>query len=179
MEIKAEPRSDQVNADDLIGGPVTVTVKAVNEGKAEQPYDFELVEYPGRCYRPNKSMLRVLIDAWGDDGQQYAGRRMTLYRDPSVRFGPDAVGGIRISHLSDIDKSHTSLITVTRGKRKPYTVQPLIETDNPWPARLTKARDLAELKAIWDEAVACGATRNTAVTAAKDARKKELDNGLS
>jgi hypothetical protein len=91
-------------------------------------------------------MLRVLIDAWGNDGQQYAGRRMTLYRDPDVVFGRNAVGGIRISHLSDIDKPHTSLITVTRGKRKPYTVQPLIESDNPWIALIEKAADLAELK---------------------------------
>ena len=36
MKITAEPRSDQWNADDFIGGPRTFTVAGVKVGKAEQ-----------------------------------------------------------------------------------------------------------------------------------------------
>ncbi len=128
------PRSDQLNADDLISGPVTVTVERVSEGAAEQPVDVHLVEFPGRAYRPSKSMRRVLVAAWGKEAAEYTGRRLTLYRDPEVTFGRDKVGGIKISHLSHIDKRIPVLLTVTRGKRAPHIVEPLPDTAPTRPA---------------------------------------------
>lgn len=119
------PRSDQINAEDLLSGPVTVTITNVREGAAEQPVDIDVAEYPGRAYRPNKTMRRVLVSAWGPDSTAYVGRRMTLYRDPGVKFGGDTVGGIKISHLSHIPKTIRLALTVTRGKRAPYVVEPL------------------------------------------------------
>ena len=59
------PRSDQWNADDLIAGPVTVTIADAKPGAAEQPVDILLVETPKRAYRPSKSMRRVIVAAWG------------------------------------------------------------------------------------------------------------------
>src|SRR5690554_6228979 len=98
------PTSDQLNADDLIPGPRTFTVERVSAGSAEQPVDVHLVESPGRAYRPSKSMRRVMVAAWGKEAGAYSGRRLTLYRDPEVTFGRDKVGGVKISHLSHIDK---------------------------------------------------------------------------
>ena len=121
------PRSDQLNADDLISGPVTVTVHEVVAGTAEQPVDVRLVEFPGRAYRPSKSMRRVMVLAWGAEASAYAGRRLTLYRNPEITFGKDKVGGIEISHLSHLDKQLTVALTATRGKRKAFTVKPLID----------------------------------------------------
>ncbi len=118
------PNSDQLNADDLIGGPVTVTITSVRRGQsAEQPVVVGLSGY--RPYLPCKSMRRVLILAWGDKGKDWVGRSMTLYRDETVRFGGVAVGGIRISHLSDIGTRLTMMLTTSRSKRVPYTVDPL------------------------------------------------------
>ncbi len=128
MTASIEPRSDQVNADDLLTGPRTVTIERVTVGAAEQPWDFHLVEIPGRVYRPSKSMLRVIIAAWGSDSEVCAGRRLTLYREPSIRFGKDEVGGIRISHMSHIAGPLKLALTVSRGKRDPFTVQPLADT---------------------------------------------------
>lgn len=136
------PRSDQLNADDLISGPVTVTVERVSAGSAEQPVDIHLVEFPGRAYRPSKSMRRVLVAAWDKDGDVYSGRRMTLYRDPEVTFGRDKVGGIKISHLSHIEKRLTIALTETRGKRKPHSVDPLPEVA-PAPSPTLSADDIA------------------------------------
>jgi hypothetical protein len=121
------PRSDQLNADDLISGPVTVTVHEVVAGTAEQPVDVRLVEFPGRAYRPSKSMRRVMVLAWGAEASAYAGRRLTLYRNPEITFGKDKVGGIEISHLSHLDKPLTMALTATRGKRKAFSVKPLVE----------------------------------------------------
>jgi hypothetical protein len=119
------PRSDQLNADDLLAGPITVTVKGVRlSGNPDQPTIIDIGD--GRQpYKPCKSMGRVLVFCWGKDGNQWIGRKMTLYCDPTVTWAGQAVGGIRISHLSDIDKQMSVSITVTRGKRKPYQVEPL------------------------------------------------------
>ncbi|MFD6400701.1 hypothetical protein [Nocardia sp. NPDC060249] len=119
------PKSDQLNAEDVLSGPRTVTVERVNEGSAEQPVNIHLVEFPGRPFRPSKTVRRILVAAWGAEAAAYVGRRMTIYRDPAVKFGGQEVGGIRISHLSHIDKRLTLALTVTRGKRAPYVVEPL------------------------------------------------------
>ena len=70
-------------------------------------------------------MRRVLVAAWGPDASQYVGRRVTLFRDPSVTYGGIQVGGIRISHLSGLETPLSIALTVTRQKRAPYKVQPL------------------------------------------------------
>lgn len=120
------PKSDQLNADDLMAGPRTVTITEVNRGTAEQPVDVVLDEFgKGRPYKPSKSMRRIMVAAWGPEASAYAGRRLTIFRNPTIRFGKDEVGGIQISHLSHIDKPLTVALTVTRGKRAPFTVQPL------------------------------------------------------
>lgn len=121
-----EPKSDQMNADDLIGTTKTITVTAVNRGNsAEQPVSVSFEGDAGKPYKPCKSMRRVLIGAWGDDGAAWVGRSMTLYSDPEVKFGGVKVGGIRISHLSHIERDLNMSLTVTRAKRAPFTVRPL------------------------------------------------------
>jgi len=135
------PKSDQLNADDLISGPVTVTIAEVVAGSAEQPVDVRLVEFPGRAYRPSKSMRRVMVMAWGPEASSYTGRRLTLYRNPEITFGKDKVGGIEISALSHLAKPLTVALTATRGRRKNFTVEPL-------PAPTTARHFLSEAKSL-------------------------------
>ena len=70
-------------------------------------------------------MIRVLLSAWGRESSTYTGRRLMLYRDPEITFGRDKVGGIRISAMSDIDSRMSIMLTVTRGRRAPFVVEPL------------------------------------------------------
>jgi hypothetical protein len=147
------PRSDQLNSDDLMTGPVTVTISRVTKGNPEQPVNVELIEYPGRPYKPSKSMRRVMVAAWGADASLYNGRRLTLYRNPDIMFGRDKVGGIEISHLSDITNPLTLALTATRGKKKPFTVQPL--PDEPvrnWDELIAGCTTVEELKALHQQA---------------------------
>ena len=150
------PKSDQINADDLMAGPQTVTIESVNAGTSEQPVNVHLVETPGRPFRPSKSMRRVMVAAWGRDSSAYAGRRMTLYRDPSIKFGGMLVGGIRISHMSHIPKRLELPLTVTRGKREKYTVEPLPDAPAPQQQRpeptaeqVAACTDVDTLKAMY------------------------------
>lgn len=121
------PKSDQLNADDLIGGPRTIRVSRVsaNEGSAEQPINIYFEGDGGKPYRPCKSMRRVMVHVWGKDANAYPGRAMTIYRDAGVQFGGMQVGGIRISHMTGIDEPVTMALTATRAKRAPYRVLPL------------------------------------------------------
>lgn len=125
MTASIVPRSDQLNAEDLLSGARTVTVTEVRRGaSAEQPVDIHLAEFD-RPFKPSKTVRRILVNAWGPDAAAYVGRRMTIYRDPAVKFGGMDVGGIRVSHLSHIEKRITVALMVTRGKRAPYVVEPL------------------------------------------------------
>lgn len=120
------PKSDQTNADDLVAGPRTITITKVSgTGNADQPVAVHYEGDAGRPFKPCKSMRRVMIAAWSADAAQYVGRSMTLYRDPSVAFGGMQVGGIRISHMSHMDREMVMALTVTKAKRAPYTVKPL------------------------------------------------------
>ncbi|MGB3480855.1 MAG: hypothetical protein WBB07_01395 [Mycobacterium sp.] len=58
---------------------------------------------------------------------------MTLYRDADVKFGGQDVGGIRVSHISGIEKRLKIALTTSRGQRKPFFIEPL--PDQPAPAR--------------------------------------------
>lgn len=118
------PKSDQMNADDLIAGPRTLRVTGVRILGEEQPVAIHF-EGERNPYKPCKSMRRVLVHLWGADGKNYAGRSMTLFRDPEVAFGGSQVGGIRISHLSHIDGDKKLALMASRGHRKPYVVKPL------------------------------------------------------
>lgn len=121
------PKSDQANFDDFVGG-VTKTIKVtkVSLAMGEQPVSIHYEGDNGKPYKPGKSMRRVLVHCWGADANLYVGRSMTLYGDPSVVFGGQKVGGIRISHLSDIKSEITMALTTTKAQRKPFTVKPLM-----------------------------------------------------
>lgn len=157
------PNSDQLNADDLLPGPRTFTVTDVSKGGDEQPVFIHLAEIPGRTYRPSKTMRRVLVSAWGGKGDVYVGRRMTLYRDPDVKFGRDVVGGIKISHLSHIEGRLNLSLTATRGKKAPHVVDPLPEAPvEPSAEQVAECTDTAALRAMWHHS---GPERRAQITA--------------
>lgn len=118
------PKSDQINADDFLSGPRTVKIKGVsiNPG-TEQPVTIELEG--SKPWRPCKSMSRLLVAAWGPDAKEYAGRSVTLYCDPKVKWGGMEVGGIRVSHMSHIDSDLVLALTMTKGKKAPTRVKQL------------------------------------------------------
>jgi hypothetical protein len=152
-------KTDRLNADDLIGGAtktITITgVRAVND--AAQPLAINFAGDGGKPYYPCLSMRKMLAFAWGDDGDAYAGRSLTLIRDDRVKYGKDEVGGLRITHLSHIKADVTLALTVTRGIKKPYTVKPLrvvpganISTESARGALEVAANDgLAALQEAW------------------------------
>lgn len=146
MKITAEPRSDQWNAEDFIGGPRTFTVAGVRVGTAEQKYDI-LLEGEERVWRPPLTVLRLLMAGWGDDSTVWTGRRVTLFNDPEIRFGKEQTGGIRVSHMSNLPdgKPLRKSLSESRGKRKTHVIDPLPDAPAPHP----NADRIASLRAEW------------------------------
>lgn len=168
------PKSDQLDYEDLIQGSRTFTIKGVSRGPStEQPFNVALVEFD-RPWRPAKSMRRVLAAAWGTDATAYVGRKVTLFGDPSVKFGGQEVGGIRVSHLSHITSPLTVPLMVTRGKRAPFTVHPLTDPLAEHVAALSAAVSIGELQAAWAVAMKTGVSKHPDLIALKDERKATL-----
>lgn len=142
MSVAIIPKSDQISADDLIAAPMTIKITGVSvQGGQEQPVSITF-HGSDRVYRPCKSMSRVLVAAWGADSKAYAGRSLTLYRDPAVKWGGMAVGGIRISHMSHIDREMTMMLTMTKQNRAPHRVK-VLAVQNPAPSQTALDADLA------------------------------------
>jgi hypothetical protein len=160
------PKSDQLDAVDLLSGPRTFTIEKVTANNPEQPFNFHLAEFP-RVWRPGKSMRRVIVAAWGPDASKYAGQRITLFCDPTVQFGGAAVGGSRISHMSGIDKPLKVPLLVTKGRSAIFTVQPLPAAAPKQPARdfLAEAQlaegDIDLLRTLWKAARDAGEPKET------------------
>lgn len=123
------PKSDQLNFDDFITGKgriIEITAVTIN-AKAEQKCTINYKDDNGKPYKPNKSMCRVLFKVWGEDEAKYIGRKLGLYGEPTVMFGGLEVGGILISHMSNIEAPIIVMLTKTKANKKPYTVKPLPE----------------------------------------------------
>lgn len=117
--------SDQLNADDIMSGTKTVTITGASRGTPEQPLNLDIKEFPGKQFRPSKTVRRILVAAWGSDAMQYIGKSMTIYRDPKVRWAGKEVGGIRVSALSHIDKTMQLSLSESQGKSSQHTIAPL------------------------------------------------------
>lgn len=120
------PKSDQLNNDDLIGGK-TLTIKITNVSivNSDQPASIHFEGDNGKPWKPCKSMCRVMVNVWGDDGRDYIGKHLTLFSDPNVKWGGEKVGGIRISHMEGLTEKRIMPLTATKNTKNPYCVEPL------------------------------------------------------
>lgn len=160
MRLVIVPKSDQQNADDFVGGPRTITITRVEiRPGTEQPTSIFFEGDNNKPWKPCKSMARVMVLAWGPDAKEYAGKSLTLYNDPSVKWGGMAVGGIRISHMSDIPEKREMALTATKGQRKIHVVYPLTKA----PSKKTVADYKAEIDALDLEGLADWIEANTAM----------------
>ena len=124
------PKSDQLNADDLIAGAKIIKIRDIKGGSDEaQPVNIYFHGDNNKPFKPCKSVRRILVQLWGADGLQYIGRRLTIFRDDSVKWAGVEIGGIRISHASHIENATRVLVTTAKNKRTPMTIEvlPLVE----------------------------------------------------
>ena len=148
------PKSDQLNSDDLIAGSITIKIREVKVLDIEtQPLHVFFEGDNNKPYKPSKGMRRVLVQLYGSEDTAFIGKSLTLYRDDTVKYGGDEVGGIRISHASGITEPMRALETISKGKRRAITIQPLEEqpviSDVESLSKLNECKTAAELKACY------------------------------
>ena len=123
-----QPRSDQLNYEDFLPGPAVLTIERTEDYRDEkgQPrVAIHMVEYPGRPFKASKTNVKLLAIAWGEDDTDWPGRRVQLSADPTVTYGGKAVGGICVTALSHLPQRFTAKLSVARGKKKDFPVEPL------------------------------------------------------
>lgn len=122
-------KSDQLNAEDLLGRDMVIKITKVTKKDPKQPQPLWL-HYEGddgKPYKPCKGMIKILFSMWGEDETTYIGRLLSLYRREDVSFGKDRdIGGIRLNGMSNIEKSFKVKITESRNKRYEYPIKKLI-----------------------------------------------------
>ena len=132
-----EPISDRINFDDVSSGTITAKIESVKITDDEKPRAVCYLEGYSRPYIPCKTMSRLLGACWdNEDHTKWIGQSLTLFGDPDVIWGGKAEGGVRVSHVTGINKPITVTITKRRGVREPFTVNPLVIT----PKQATEAR---------------------------------------
>ena len=100
-------RSDQLNFIDIgSNGEMTLVVVGVDL-IPEKDRLRTVVHYQnenGKPYKPSLGMVRVLTESWGDESDDWVGKYVKVFGDPTVRWAGKEVGGIFIRALSNIDK---------------------------------------------------------------------------
>lgn len=118
--------SNQLNAADIMGVEPIVQIKHVS--KANDPKQPIVIEITGgfKPFLPCKTVRRILAEAWGADAGQWIGRWMQLYREPSVVYANEEVGGVRLRALSDIPGGMTVKLKERKtGKPNEYKIAKL------------------------------------------------------
>ena len=125
-------KSDQLNADDLVGGPITVRVISARiTGGTEQPVTVE-IDGGHRPWKPCKTTMRVLAALWGSAPSAWVGRTIRLYRDPTVKYGGVEVGGIRISGMSHIDGPKKITLAASKKSKVEHRID-VLRAEQPKP----------------------------------------------
>lgn len=122
-----EPKSDQLNSDDLALGPKTITITKVTiKESGDQRVSIFFEGDNGKPWKPAKTMTRLLGALWKTrESADFVGKSVTLYRDDTVTWGALAVGGIRVSHVSHIEDKTIVMVRQKKGVSAPVTVLPL------------------------------------------------------
>ena len=141
--------SDQLNAVDLMGGGEVVTVKSVVIKLGEKQSKWIELEEDFKTFKPCLTMRRVIMDIWGGETNDHIGRKLVLYCEPTVLWGGQQEGGIRISHASHITEIKRTRVRESKYKTTVWETHPLvIEKPQSQPAR--KAPSFETIRELMD-----------------------------
>ena len=161
-------KSDQINADDLIAGPIRVRIaRVVMHKRAEQALEITLEGIP-KVWRPCKTMGKVMSAVWGENAAKWCGECLELYRDPTTTWAGAAVGGIRISAVSKA--GFEGRLNLTKGKKAPFVIRMFTPAEvaaigqpQEQPPAVDDAADLADFRAAIKDLLASKATTKEAI----------------
>lgn len=94
---------DFIKGDDVKAGPKKVTITGVEvakfdkNGKTERKLQL-VVDDAGDSKKVtlNATNLTAVQDAYGNETDEWEGKKVVLYHDPTVSYGGKRIGGLRI-----------------------------------------------------------------------------------
>ena len=102
MKISEMLQSNWLRKDDLddpIGGEVLTIRKITEELVGSDQQSKWALHWREKDYQPmllNKTNLRLLSAVLGDDTDDWIGKEIEVYHDPSISYGGQLVGGLRV-----------------------------------------------------------------------------------
>jgi hypothetical protein len=137
VSLAMQAKSDQLNYVDIGSSEIVIFITGVDVKNSDQPVSIHYYGSEGRPYKPCKSMIRVLSEAWGDEADNWVGKSVKLYGDPTVKWAGKEVGGLRIRALSNINKNGVDVfVTLNRATRRKthfdYLETLITEADQKW-----------------------------------------------
>lgn len=119
-----QPNEDQITHQSLNDGPKRIKITSVTQldPTSQQPVHIHYDGENKKPFKPCLTMRKLLDAAWGEC--DYVGREIVVFNDKTVTFSKDK-GGVRISHLSNIQKTIYVRLKSSRGKYKVWTVDPI------------------------------------------------------
>lgn len=94
---------DFIKGEDVKDGPKKVTITGVEVAKFEKNGKTErklqiVVDDAGESKKVtlNTTNLTTIQDAYGNETDEWEGKKVVLYFDPSVTYGGKRIGGLRI-----------------------------------------------------------------------------------
>jgi hypothetical protein len=154
-------KSDQLNADDLITGPLTIKITSVKvDNSAEQKIIINFENDNKKPWKPCVTAGRCLAAIWGPDSSKWVGMSCTIYRDETVTWGGAIVGGIRVSHVEGLDKPRVLNLAKTRNKKAQFVILPLSDVINTnqksfgtedYLKKIQDQTSSEDLKEIWEQ----------------------------
>lgn len=146
-------KSDQLNAEDFLGDvTMDIIITKVEFHPTAQQQRLWIHSEGLQPFKPCVTMIKALIDIWGKDSRPWIGRTLTLYRKNDVNFGGQKnIGGVRFSHLSDMQNpTHEMMLTVRRGLKELHTFYRWEPQDHTLIVKQFMAIDTQEKKdAMW------------------------------
>lgn len=114
-----QAKSDQLNAQDIIGYEPVLLITSVTVTRGDQPVSVHYHGDNGRPWKPSKGMLRGLSAGWGPETDNWIGKSVRVYNDETVKWAGKEVGGIRIREMSHIKE--TGIKYMLRESRQKVT----------------------------------------------------------
>lgn len=112
-----QAKSDQLNAQDIIGYEPVLLITKVTVTNGDQPVSIFYHGCNNRPWKPSKGMLRGLSAGWSPETDNWIGKSVRVYNEPTVKWAGKEVGGIRIREMSDIkDRGIKFMLRESRQK---------------------------------------------------------------
>lgn len=126
MSDTIEVKSDQLNYSDFLGKEsMIIKITKVEKNSGAQKATIHYENENGKPYKPSKGMRVAIILCWGKFKENWVGKSLELFGEPTVRWQGAEQGGIQIRSASHIEKDITFLLTISNKKRVPFTVKKL------------------------------------------------------